>query len=326
MKKSKRSFPDSAKSFNPIKKQARLEHTSYRAILMRKYRAQKTAQSHPRKRGRPRKITIEDDLWLKKRVKKVPHATLRVLVKSFTKCRHAAVHSSTLSRHLTSMGLKSKLQTKKPLLTADHQQKRLDFCNSNKQTNWKKVLFTDETSIWLSPRRRRVRTLPGRPVFLPTKKYTPKVHVWGCMATSGFGEIHVFESNMTAEIYKSILQKHLLSSAHTLFPRRYRCTWRLQHDNDPKHSSKLVKKWLSENNIRVLPWPAPSPDLNPIENVWALLKKKVDECHPASLRGLREAAQKSWSSLDEGLARNLVSSMNRRINAVLEAQGKNTKY
>ena len=51
-------------------------------------------------------------------------------------------------------------------------------------------------------------------------------------------------------------------------------------DNDPKHTSKVVAKWLKDNKFKVLDWPPHIPDHNPIENVWAELKKRVRARRP----------------------------------------------
>ena len=51
--------------------------------------------------------------------------------------------------------------------------------------------------------------------------------------------------------------------------------WILQEDNDPKHSSHLCTSWKAENDIASSDWPSQSPDANPIENVWCVVKRKL---------------------------------------------------
>ena len=101
-----------------------------------------------------------------------------------------------------------------------------------------------------------------------------------------------------------------------------------QSDNDPKHTSKVAQKYIEESHINVLPWPPQSPDLNPIENLWAFLKKNVGQIKNKKMSNLTSIVREEWEKLGENkeLLRNLVGSMPSRINEVIKAKGYHTNY
>lgn len=93
---------------------------------------------------------------------------------------------------------------------------------------------------------------------------------------------------MRKEDYQKILQNQLIPSSRALFPDG---DFIFQEDNDPKHASHLCRNYLESKNMTRMDWPAQSPDLNPIENLWAILNGKAKDRRPKSDQDLFELLQ-----------------------------------
>jgi len=131
--------------------------------------------------------------------------------------------------------------------------------------------------------------------------------IWGCFSYYGVEPIHWIKTIMDQHIYINILQDVMLPYASE----EMTLQWTFQQDNDPKHTSKLAKKWFKNNNIEVIKWPAQSPDLNLIENLWTDVKKAVFNAKPKNTSELWQIVEQSWKAIPQEKHRTLVDSMKR---------------
>lgn len=274
--------------------------------------------------GRPSSLPPKTDTLIVSMLDKHPESTSLTIATNL-KRRGVDVSDRTVRRRLNSIGLTYGTNLPKPLLSATHCKKRLAWAKENEHTDWDRVLFTDESTINVNMKRKKVWHKPGRKMVIRIVKHPVKVHIWGCVSSKGFGQCYVFSENLNAELMRKIYKKALLPSRKKLFGSEY-SSMLLQEDNDPKHKSKLCKKWKEENNFINLPWPACSPDQNCIENAWHVLKIRVADRKPTNLKQLARAVKKEWAMLSKEYAVKLVQSMPKRVQALIEAQGDYTMF
>src|SRR5215469_1803115 len=100
------------------------------------------------------------------------------------------------------------------------------------------------------------------------------------------------------------------------------------HHNKSKHTSQQAKEWFKNEGIQVLPWPAQSPNLNPIEHLWKHLKLKLAqyERKAKEIHELWERCDKEWNKFTPEECRKYIDSMPSRVQAVLKAKGGHTLY
>jgi hypothetical protein len=284
----------------------------------------------PRPRsGRPKITTDRERIRICRASKIDPWASSKKIKQDIGR---ADISERTIRRILVDVGgLKSRKAAKKPFLSEKNRLKRLRWARDHinwTYDDWKKVLWSDESKFMM---RKQGSRLVRRPVGMRYhNKYTIKsikhdkyIMIWGCFSPNGVGKLYQIHGTMNAKVYRMILISQMIPSVRRLFGAS---EWTFQHDNDPKHTSNLVKQYLMNKRVNVMIWPAQSPDLNPIENLWGELDKRLADRQCNNSDDLFNILKEGWDNLDQNYLENLVKSMPRRCRDVIKAKGHATKY
>ncbi len=219
----------------------------------------------------------------------------------------------------------------KPLLNQRQRPKHLTWAVEKKNwtvAQWSKVLFSDESKFCISfgnqgPRVWRKSGEAQNPCCLKSSvKFPQSVMIWAAMSSAGVGPLCFLKSTVNAAIYQEILEHFMLPSADKLYGD---ADFIFQQDLAPAHTAKGTKSWFNDHGVTVLDWPANSPDLNPIENLWGIVKRKMRDTRPNNADDLKATVKETWASIPPQQCHKLITSMPRRIEAVIKAKAP-TKY
>ena len=152
---------------------------------------------------------------------------------------------TTVRRAKTFLGWSFKVPGYCQLIRDVNKTKRLAWAKANITETFHDVIFTDETSVWLEKHKKRCYHKKGYfKRAKPRAKYPVKVHVWAGISKNGATKACIFEGNMDAQLYTDILKQTLIPFIKSSGTRH-----RFMQDNDPKHTSKQVQNFMTENNI-----------------------------------------------------------------------------
>jgi transposase len=313
-------FQDEAKDVESIARECRISQRTVKRYLD-KWRHGVTVEDIQGV-GRPRSFSQTDRVTLSRFVGEDSFATSNELARKMAKSTGVVCSPRTVRRTLKSLNYRNSIPKAIPMLTEAHKRARVEWANENVNRDWSKVVFSDETTIQLSPNICRAWHKKDNRPTCPRAKFPKKLMFWAAISRENKTPLLLVKGSVTAVKYVELLRDEFLP-----WMRRQKHGQRVfQQDNAPAHRARYTKAFFEAERLEVLPWPANSPDLNPIENLWGILKRNVDRRKPSNETELLEFAQDEWKKIPLSIVRACIDSMPRRLAEAITLDGSKTSY
>ena len=287
-------------------------------------------------RGRKALLCVRSLRRLRRQLDYNPFKSLSQITVEFNAYNGLQLSERTMRRCIHKLKINSYVSVQKPFLTKQHIIARVKWAKDHKEwtpMQWSNVAFTDESTFtvrWTKNRARVWRTKDRRydlKYVTPTFKSGYKtVNVWGAFSVRGRTSLVRIEGRFNQHKYRQILEANLLPFMNAKHGGND--DFILQEDNCGPHRAKSIAKYLQTKGVTRMKWPAQSPDLNPIENVWGLLKMRLRKRlkQPTNCDELFTILQSEWNALSDEYFISLANSMASRVKKVVSMRGGSTKY
>ena len=278
--------------------------------------------------GRPQKTSRREDGALLRLVRRFPFLTSTVVKQRLS--------TRTALNRLRASGYRARRPIGRPMLTPGQKAARLYWCQQRRNWNiryWRKMHLSDESRFLLHMTDCRVRVWRQRNTAYSQRHVQETVPfgessimVWGCVSHDCKLDLVTVQGALTGQKYQTdILETVVIPhfDDHPLLTRPV-----FMDDNARPHISRAVIEFLHQNAISTLPWPARSPDLNPLEHLWDILGRKIREITPPvqTILELEAALHQEWQQISQQRIQRLVQGMRRRLDATFAVQGGYIKY
>ena len=288
---------------------------------------QTTVKQRP---GRPKKLSERAENHLNILVRREPFEPLGIHKDNLAKIT-GPISITTVRKALRKSGFSSFRPLQQPFLSVRHKKKRREWVSSKMNwtfKDWSKVIWSDESRFALRHNDGGVRVIRKKGERYHSKFGKGSVMVWGCFWSGGLGPLVTLKGSVDQDKYVDCLSQKFLPWLDEL-KEKHGQDFIFQEDGAPCHTGSYTRWWKEKAHIKGFEfWPAQSPDLNPIENLWRLLGQRIAK-RRAQLNNLDElwkAIHEEWWGLGDEVGVKLVESMPEKCAAVKKAFGGNTKY